>query len=202
MALSETLSTILIDCPELLVDFDEADWNTRKEWFDWNFTTRSLREFLITQPQVLFLPLEDIADKFNYVMFEMGLDQKQMMECQLFSHSLFHITCRHEFLKRCGFYKFPDPRKRVVNLNPHLEKILDMNDLSFVGLVPGVHLRDYRVFKDMMRKEIEEADELEEDDFEMEIEEPVPIDPRVRNKGTYPARGLFRDWTGKKKRFY
>ena len=79
---------------------------------------------------------------------------------------------------------------------------MDMNDLSFVGLVPGVHLRDYRVFKDMMRKEIEEADELEEDDFEMEIEEPVPIDPRVRNKGTYPARGLFRDWTGKKKRFY
>ena len=65
LALSETLPTILIDCPGLLVDFDEADWNERKEWFDWNFTSRSFREFLITQPQVLFSPLADVEDKFK-----------------------------------------------------------------------------------------------------------------------------------------
>ena len=36
----------------------------------------------------------------SYVFFEMGLDQKQMMECKLFSHNIDHITIRHEFLKR------------------------------------------------------------------------------------------------------
>ena len=64
VALSETLSTILIDCPGLLADLDQDDWRRRKDWFDHHFTSRSFREFLITQPAVLHEPLEDIEEKF------------------------------------------------------------------------------------------------------------------------------------------
>ena len=67
LTLSETLPTILIQCPQLLVDFDENDWQERKEWFDYNFTARTFGEFLITQPQVLTHPMEDIEEKFKWV---------------------------------------------------------------------------------------------------------------------------------------
>ena len=64
LAMSENLSTVLIDCPSLLADLDRDDWRERKEWFDHNFTARSFREFLITQPAVLHEPLRDIEEKF------------------------------------------------------------------------------------------------------------------------------------------
>jgi len=168
VALSETLSTILIDCPGLLADLDQDDWRRRKDWFDHHFTSRSFREFLITQPAVLHEPLEDIEEKFFYVYTEMGVDQKQMMECFVFMHTIDHIKCRHEFLRRCGFYKFPDPRKRVINLNPHLRKIFDWSEAKFVSLVPGFLLKDYRIFKRIYLQELDDVfaemeDEMEED---------------------------------------
>ena len=64
LAMSESLPTILIDCPRLLVDLDKADWRIRRDWFDHNFTSRSLREFLITQPSVLHRPMEELEEKF------------------------------------------------------------------------------------------------------------------------------------------
>lgn len=168
VALSETLSTILIDCPSLIADLDQDDWRQRKDWFDHHFTTRSFREFLITQPAVLLEPLRDIEEKFFYVYTEMGVDQKQMMECFVFMHTIDHIKCRHEFLRRCGFYKFPDPKKRVINLNPHLRKIFDWSETKFISLVPGFLLKDYRIFKRIYLQELDDAlaeieDEAEED---------------------------------------
>lgn len=195
LSLSESLPTVLIKCPGLLVNFDEKDWHARKEWFDFNFTHRTFGEFLITQPQVLFHTMEDIQERFNYVFFEMGLDQKQMMECKLFSHNIDHITIRHEFLKRCGYYRFPDPKKRVINLNPHLDKILDWSDAQFVRLVPGFDLKDYFIFKRIMMQEIEER---LEDNTELQLEAAKMKAKRENNQWEYPKKGVFKSWTKKK----
>ena len=76
LALSETLPTILISCPGLLVDFDPSDWEARKEWFDYNFTKRTFGELLITQPQVLLHGMEDIKEKFKWVFLLAGSRRK------------------------------------------------------------------------------------------------------------------------------
>ena len=75
---------------------------------------------------------------------------------------------------------------------------MDFRELSFVGLVPGIDLKDYRIFKDMIRMEIEEEGEMEEDDFEMEEEEKIEKDPRLINR-TFPPRGVGSKWSVKKR---
>ena len=92
---------------------------------------------------------------------------------------------------RCGFYKFPDPKRRVVNLNPHLRKILDWNDARFVTLVPGFELNDYRIFKKLFFQELEDVFEEEEvyDPEEQALEEEAAKrrEEKKRNKQNVPG---------------
>jgi len=168
------ISTQIVDLvssnPSILLDFSAEEWDKRQAWFYQYFATRTFRELLPQHPNLLTDTLDDIEDRYFYVYSKMGLDQKQMLECRLFSHSLMHIRVRHTFVERCGVYKFPDPKGRVVNVNPHLKLILDSSDRRFLQLVPGAVLGDFRVFKLMMEEEIdEEVDEEESEDEEEKL---------------------------------
>ena len=83
----------------------------------------------------------------------------------------------------------------MINLNPHLDKILDWSDAQFVRLVPGFDLKDYFIFKRIMMQEIEER---LEDNTELQLEAAKMKAKRENNQWEYPKKGVFKSWTKKK----
>ena len=80
----------------------------------------------------------------------------------------------------------------MINLNPHLDKILDRSDVNFLRLVPGFDYRDYYVFKQIMTKEIEENLVAK---METAVEEAAYKEKIKNTEFEYPLRGVFKSWT-------
>ncbi|XP_014666461.1 PREDICTED: uncharacterized protein LOC106808314 [Priapulus caudatus] len=119
------------------------------------FTRSDVNKMCVANPSILSDPWEQLEEKLHYVLFCMGLSQTSIVKSNLMKHSIDHIQCRHEFCLRAGFFKVPDPKRRMRTDNASLRSIIDASDSNFLRSVcRGLFsLRDYRVFRSMLANE-------------------------------------------------
>lgn len=123
------------------------------------FKSRDILNLIAKSPFILTEDIAQIHSKFNYIFSEMGITQRQMMYCNLFSHSLGHIRTRHQFLMRAGLYKKVAKDKGEINKNPLLQDILDRNDAEFARKYGNMSELEFHTFGKMFEKEMENIDQ-------------------------------------------
>ncbi|XP_007568019.1 transcription termination factor 4, mitochondrial [Poecilia formosa] len=146
------------------------------------FTTQQVAEILRDSPAVVLQDLDQLEYKFQYVYFRMGVKQAEMVKCRLFRFSLDDVRCRHTFLERRGLYQTPDKKGQTTLINPKLDRILNVDEGTFIADVVQASPEEYDVFQKLLAREWKEedfeygsiesySDDEEEDDDDEEEEE-------------------------------
>ncbi|CAH1797549.1 unnamed protein product [Owenia fusiformis] len=134
------------------------------------FKTSHVLRLILKSPKLLYDDFSEVAYKFQYVIFKLGVDQKPIMSTKLFDHSVMHIKTRHEFLERAGLYQLPNKKGETTIENPSLYQIFDTSDSVFAQKVAKMPTADYMTFKKLyeleeeMREEQSDSDQSESDD--------------------------------------
>uniref|UniRef100_A0A336LZM4 CSON008622 protein n=1 Tax=Culicoides sonorensis TaxID=179676 RepID=A0A336LZM4_CULSO len=142
---------------------------TRRMGFLQSFVTtpKNVWRIMMSSPEVAIEPEPIIEAKFKYLMEEMLLEVPEIVDSDVFSHTLEHIKMRHIFLDRLGMYKYRNPKKDIRHekrTNPKLSQIVDTSDKRFACKICYVTLEEYEIFKvlikrEWQRKEIHDEDE-------------------------------------------
>lgn len=103
-----------------------------------------------------------------------------MVKSKLFRFSLEEVRHRHSFLERRGLYQTPDKNGQTTIVNPKLERILCVDEDTFLTQLAKASAEEYDVFKRLVAKEWKEeelylgstsAESDEDEDEEMEDED-------------------------------
>lgn len=130
------------------------------------FKTKDTLKLLEKSPSLLFVDMQEILQRFNYVYHEMGITQRQMMHSRLFSYPVEHIHARHMFLVRAGFFRKLKKKQGQIDHNPKLDQILDTSDAEFAKRFGNMSALDYQTFKKLLIKDVvvlKDVEELEDD---------------------------------------
>lgn len=114
----------------------------------------------------------------------MGVKQAEMVKSKLFRHTQEDVQNRHTFLERRGLYQTPDKKGQTSIVNPKLDRILNLDQDTFVTSVARASAEEYEVFQRLLARELREEglkhsteahgdDEVcsDDDDYEEEGEE-------------------------------
>jgi len=148
----KTIAGIIQTYPAVLIK-DVSQVKARIEELKAIFKTADTLKLLEKSPKLLFCDMSYIHDRFNYVYYEMGILQPQMVRSGLFNHPVEHIHARHMFLVRAGFFQKIKRKKGQLDNNPRLDVILDTTDKEFVERFGGMTLLDYLTFKKLLLRE-------------------------------------------------
>ncbi|CAB1416148.1 unnamed protein product [Pleuronectes platessa] len=66
---------------------------------------------------------------------------------------LFQVRCRHCFLERRGLYQTPDKKGQTIIINPKLDSILNVDQMTFLTAVAKASVEEYDVFQRLVAKE-------------------------------------------------
>ncbi|XP_008431990.1 transcription termination factor 4, mitochondrial [Poecilia reticulata] len=152
------------------------------------FTTQQVAEILRDSPAVVLQDLDQLEYKFQYVYFRMGVKQAEMVKCRLFRFSLDDVRCRHTFLERRGLYQTPDKKGQTTLINPKLDRILNVDEGTFIADVAQASPEEYDVFQKLLAREWKEEDfeygsieSYSDDEEEEEEEDEEEEDSRGKN---------------------
>lgn len=124
---------------------------------DYVQTKKNVWRLMVSSPNVVVDKLSDVEEKRTFFEDVMKVEHTEVVKTMAFSHSIFKIKMRHEFLNRLGMYK-PKPEKAdptLKNSNPSLYQILDTTDKRFAIKVALVSLEEFEVFQDIYKREQE-----------------------------------------------
>ena len=136
------------------------------------FVKADVQKMLKGGLSLLLEPAESLAEKMEYIYYDMGLREDAMVEANAPQYSLSHIRLRHQILLRAGLYDKPNNRGISRRINPSLSDILGRTDTQFVKKVAGVTLEEYKVFESIL--DLESAtgghvmDGIRQDDSEVD----------------------------------
>lgn len=132
------------------------------------FTHKDILKLAVKCPNVLFDDFEDTERKVQYIVYEIGVDQKQIVSSCALAHSLFHIELRHQIMSRAGIYRKPHPKKKIDNV--HLKVMVDSLTGEFVENIVGISMEEFGVFEKMLLREVEKRqDKAESSDSDEEL---------------------------------
>lgn len=145
-----------------LIDINEEALDCRFENLLKYFKKNHIRSLIMTCPQVLFENWESNIEKIDYILFEMNYDQKQIVQSELFRHSLNHIKSRHLLLIRSGIWQKP-VKLRNTGIFLSLKKILCTDNQEF-SLLIGINSQEVEVFEKIIQIESEFREKLREEE--------------------------------------
>lgn len=90
----------------------------------------------------------------------MGLEQDEMVKCDLLRYSFEHIKARHMILQQLGMWKNPERKKNFLGSVRDMKKIISFPDERFADEYVGIALEDYEMWKKLWREEIENDDDV------------------------------------------
>lgn len=127
--------------------------------FEW-FPKKELLALLATCPHVLLEQWEHVHKRVLYASFMMGLEQDEMVKCDLLRYSFEHIKARHMILQQLGMWKNPERKKNFLGSVRDMKKIISFPDERFADEYVGIALEDYEMWKKLWREEIENDDDV------------------------------------------
>lgn len=122
---------------------------------DYVHTRKNVWRLLLNSPNVIADKISEVKAKRAFFEDTMRVEHTDVVKTAAFSHTLFKIKLRHEFLSRLGMYK---PRSlksdpTLKSTNPSLYQILDTSDKRFATKVALVTTDEYEVFQDLYKRE-------------------------------------------------
>ncbi|KAM7400736.1 hypothetical protein PAMA_005091 [Pampus argenteus] len=141
------------------------------------FTVQQVTDILRESPTIVQEDLSQLEYKFQYVYFRMGIKQAEMVKSRLFHFTLDELCCRHSFLERRGLYQTPDKKGQTAIINPKLDRVLNLDQDTFLTHVANASAEEYDVFQRLMAREWQKEEkqrgniEADSDDEEEEEDE-------------------------------
>ncbi|XP_053293101.1 transcription termination factor 4, mitochondrial [Pleuronectes platessa] len=117
------------------------------------FTAPQVTDILRESPAIVLGDLAQVEFLFQYVYFRMGVKQAEIIKSRLFRYSLDEVRCRHCFLERRGLYQTPDKKGQTIIINPKLDSILNVDQMTFLTAVAKASVEEYDVFQRLVAKE-------------------------------------------------
>lgn len=161
------LQGLLTKHPELILFGNIKHLRNRVAFIEQFVTTpKNAWRLFMSSPEICFQPLPDIKAKFDYLLDKMRVPVPEVVDSDVFIHSLEHIKTRHIFMDRLGLYKLRSKKadEDEVNQNPRLNKIMDSSDKTFARKLCHVTLEEYEVFQELIKREWDREDVNEEDE--------------------------------------
>ncbi|XP_076310257.1 uncharacterized protein LOC143225179 [Tachypleus tridentatus] len=155
---------ILDQCPSLLL-LKPYYLQKRIKMLNSLFTNEDILKLAETCPQVLVEPWHEIQLKMDYLLFVVGIEQPQIIKCELLKHCVKHIKTRHEFALCSGCYKKPHGKHKHLVKNPPLRLIFNSSIKDFLKL-SGLTTEEYAVFCELMKKKKSEDEDILENSSE------------------------------------
>lgn len=122
---------------------------------DYVQTKKNVWRLLVCSPNVVVDKITDLEEKRTFFEQVMKVEHTEVVKTTAFSHSMFKIKLRHEFLTRLGMYKPKSPKAdpTLKSTNPSLYQIVDTNDKRFATKVALVSLEEFEVFEEVFKRE-------------------------------------------------
>ncbi|CAD5112521.1 unnamed protein product [Dimorphilus gyrociliatus] len=163
------IPSVIVDTPEL-IDLKAEDLELRFSNLLKYFKKNHIRSLTRSCPQILFDDWESIVEKIDYILFEMNFDQKQIVQAELFRHSLMHIKFRHLLLIRSGVWQKPGKQSKGISDQPSLKKILCCSEYEF-ALLSGLSVREIKAFEQIVKVESDLRNKMAMDNEDIQDEE-------------------------------
>lgn len=148
---------------------------------DYVHTKKNVWRLLVCSPNVVVDKIADVEEKRKFFEEVMKVEHTEVVKTAAFSHTMFEIRLRHEFLVRLGMYRTKSAKAdpTLKSTNPSLYQILDTNDKRFATKVALVSLEEFEVFQDLFKREEDrkagvrqfEDDSDDDDDYESDDKE-------------------------------
>lgn len=140
---------------------------------DYVQTRKNVWRLLVNSPSVIGDKLSEVKEKRSFFEDTMRVDHTEVVKTAAFSHTMFKIKLRYEFLIRLGLYK---PRSlkadpTLPSTNPSLYQILDTTDKRFATKVALVSTDEFEVFVDIYKREQDNKADRDDDEEEDSDEE-------------------------------
>lgn len=149
---------------------------------DYVQTKKNVWRLMVCSPNVVVDKIADVEEKRKFFEEVMKVEHTEVVKTTAFSHTMFQIRMRHEFLVRLGMYKPKSPKAdpTLKSTNPSLYQIVDTNDKRFATKVCLVSLEEFEVFQEVFKREEDRkvgkfartADDADnEDDYESDSDD-------------------------------
>lgn len=127
---------------------------------------------LLSTPTIVQETPANLSEKCDYLRDKMKVDPVEVYKSEVFARDIFKIKARHIFMERLGIYvtkkkKNDDEGEHTVNKNEKLYKIMDTSDKKFATKICHVTLEEYETFEDLLKKELSEKEEYENEDDDL-----------------------------------
>ncbi|XP_074653210.1 transcription termination factor 4, mitochondrial-like [Tubulanus polymorphus] len=152
--------------PQLFL-LEESELTNRYNNLQMILPMTQLKTMIYNCPNMLLHSIASTMEKYDYIVHEMGLNDKDISHSKVFHHSIEHIRVRHTLLLRAGLYEKPKPDGTTKNIiNPRLRRIVDTTDLEFAHKIADVALEDYWCFRNVLSVELDHLtnDDVDSDD--------------------------------------
>lgn len=153
------LHNLIVKIPSLLI-LDSKFISEQIAFLMTLFTRSDILTLALKCPNVLVDDTDHIEEKVQYIVHEIGVDQKQILSSYVLLHDLAYVKLRHQLFLRTGFYKKPHPKK--TNKNPTLSFIVDTSTGDLIKHI-GLSLEEYRIFEKLFNVELEKDEDSSED---------------------------------------
>lgn len=122
---------------------------------DYVQTKKNVWRLLVCSPNVAVDRISEVEEKRKFFEEVMKVEHTEVVKTTAFSHTLYKIRLRHEFLVRLGMYKPKSPKAdpTLKGTNPSLYQIVDTNDKRFATKVALVSLEEFEVFQEVYKRE-------------------------------------------------
>ncbi|XP_028681548.1 transcription termination factor 4, mitochondrial [Erpetoichthys calabaricus] len=160
----ESLHHVVAHCPQaLLIKSKQLDNFVHFLHHQCQFTLQQVREILHSSPSIILQEKANVEYTFQYAYFRMGIQQADIVKTKLFRLTFEEIRSRHIFLERLGQYETPDKKGQTHIVNPKVKDFLGVSEQMFLKKVAKVPVEEFRVFKKLLSREIEEQEKENED---------------------------------------
>ncbi|XP_078266761.1 transcription termination factor 4, mitochondrial [Rhinoraja longicauda] len=148
------LQRVVVYCPQIL-NLPAKQVNNTVRFFKDKciFTGQQVTEILQTSPNVLFEKCEELEYKFQFVYFQMGIKQAEIVKSGIFRVSMEELRQRHIFLERLGRYQTPDKKGQTQIINPKPKSIFTTTENYFLAKVAMSSWEEFDTFKKLLRRE-------------------------------------------------
>lgn len=173
---------LLIKYSELILYGDPGHLRHRIAFLQSYVTTsKNVWRLLMSSPDVAFAPELQIKAKFDYLLNVMKVPVPQIIDSDVFVHSLEHLKMRHIFMDRLGLYKKKSKKadEDEKDTNTRLSRIMDSSDKRFATKVCHVTLQEYEVFQELIKREWAREEVTEDDEDYDDIRFHDEADERV-----------------------
>lgn len=129
-------------------------------------TDKNVWKLLMNCPDLMEQSESRIEEKVKYLKEVMRVEIPEIIKSEALSKPLEEIRCRHVFLERLGLF-VPRPLKvspDEPSKNPRLYQITNTSEKTFATKVCHVALIEYEAFKELYERELQRAEDDEDED--------------------------------------